>query len=294
MCIVQTSGSGDGAGRAEEQPVAENDKAHSISAGPESDLVKELRRRNAELTVAITARDQFLSVAAHELRNPMTPIFGHVQLLLKVARSADDEKLERIISGLEQLDQLTERYVRRATMLLNLSRITAGKLELDPVPIDLSSLVCDVIQSLTPAAHHAGSPLGVNVADRVRGMWDRLAVEQITDNLLSNAIKYGAGQPIKITLASDGTTAILHVQDNGIGISEADQVRIFGRFERAVTRRAHGGFGIGLWVVRQLVDAMGGEIAVMSKPGSGSTFTVTLPIAPPLQEEARMPIDNAP
>jgi signal transduction histidine kinase len=252
-----------------------------------------LRRRNAELTMAITARDQFLSVAAHELRNPITPIFGHVQLLLKVARSADDAKLERIISGLEQLDQLTERYVRRATMLLDLSRITAGKLELDPVPIDLSSLVRDVIQSLTPAAHHAGSPLGVNVADRVRGMWDRLAVEQITDNLLSNAIKYGAGQPIKITLTSDGTTASLHVQDNGIGISEADQARIFGRFERAVTRRAHGGFGIGLWVVRQLVDALGGEIVVMSKPGSGSTFTVTLPIAHPPQEGARMPLDNA-
>jgi signal transduction histidine kinase len=115
---------------------------------------------------------------------------------------------------------------------------------------------------------------------RVRGIWDRIALEQITDNLLSNAIKYGAGQPIEITLMSDGKTASLRVQDNGIGISEADQARIFGRFERAVTRRAHGGFGIGLWVVRQLVDAMGGDIAVLSKPGSGSTFTVTLPIAP--------------
>jgi signal transduction histidine kinase len=230
--------------------------------------------------MAIAARDEFLSVAAHELRNPMTPIFGHVQLLLRLAHSADDAKMQQIISGLKKLDRLTERYIRRATMLLDLSRITAGKLELDPVPVDLSLLINDVIQILTPAAHHAGSHLTVNVAERVRGIWDRIALEQITDNLLSNAIKYGAGQPIEITLMSDGKTASLRVQDNGIGISEADQARIFGRFERAVTRRAHGGFGIGLWVVRQLVDAMGGDIAVLSKPGSGSTFTVTLPIAP--------------
>ncbi len=222
-------GLGNTADRVEEQLTAENDEGppeKAVSAGPESALVRELRRRNAELTEAVTARDQFLSVAAHELRNPMTPMFGQVELLLKVARSADDEKLERIISGLERLDQLIERYVNRATMLLDLSRITAGKLELDPVPTDLSSLVCEVVQTLSPAAHHAGSPLAVNVADRVRGTWDRLAVEQIADNLLSNAIKYGAGQSIEITLTSDGTTASLYVQDHGIGISKADQARI--------------------------------------------------------------------
>jgi len=90
---------------------------------------------------------------------------------------------------------LIERYIKRASTLLDVSRITAGKLELDPGPIDLSSLVREVVQSLAPAAHHAGSSLAINVAALVRGTWDRLAVEQITDNLLSNAIKYGAGQP---------------------------------------------------------------------------------------------------
>jgi two-component system OmpR family sensor kinase len=262
--------------------------------GPESKLVRELRRRNAELTAAITARDQFLSVAAHELRNPMTPIYGHVQRMLMVARSADEDKLERIIASLERLEHLIERYSKRASTLLDVSRITAGKLKLDPVPIDLSSLVREVAQSLAPAAHHAGSPLTVNVMDGVCGTWDRLAIEQITDNLLSNAIKYGAGQPIEITLASDGTAASLQVQDHGIGISKADQERIFERFERAVTRRAHGGFGIGLWVVRQLVHAMGGDIAVTSDPGSGSTFTITLPISAAPQEGGHMREKNNP
>src|SRR5713101_4419468 len=112
---------------------AENDKGSpdwAPSAGRESKVVGKLRRRNAELTEAVTARDHFLSVAAHELRNPMTPMLGHVQLLLKVARSADDEKLAQITRGLDRLDRLMRRYVKRATTLLDVSRITAGKFEL--------------------------------------------------------------------------------------------------------------------------------------------------------------------
>ncbi|MGC2199933.1 MAG: ATP-binding protein, partial [Stellaceae bacterium] len=107
----------------------------------------------------------------------------------------------------------------------------------------------------------------------------QLAVEQIADNLLSNAVKYGAGEPIEVSLVRDGTEAWLTVRDHGIGISEEDQARIFGAIERAVTRREQGGFGIGLWYVRQLVDTMRGEIRVNSCPAQGSTFTVILPIS---------------
>jgi two-component system, OmpR family, sensor kinase len=106
-------------------------------------------------------------------------------------------------------------------------------------------------------------------------------VEQIADNLLSNAVKYGAGEPIEVSLVGDSSKARLTVRDYGIGISEQDQARIFGAFERAVSRREEGGFGIGLWVVRHLVDAMHGEIQVTSRPAEGSTFTVILPLLPP-------------
>ena len=112
-------------------------------------------------------------------------------------------------------------------------------------------------------------------------MLDELAVEQIADNLLSNAVKYGAGEPIEVSLVCDGAEARLTVRDHGIGISEQDQARIFDAFERAVSRREEGGFGIGLWVVRHLVDAMHGEIPVTSGPAEGSTFTVILPLLPP-------------
>jgi signal transduction histidine kinase len=109
---------------------------------------------------------------------------------------------------------------------------------------------------------------------------DELAVVQIADNLLSNAVKYGAGEPIEVSLVRHGSKAHLTVRDHGIGISKEDQARIFDAFERAVSRRAQGGFGIGLWVVRQLVDTMHGDINVTSRPAEGSIFTVTLPLSP--------------
>ena len=113
----------------------------------------------------------------------------------------------------------------------------------------------------------------------VIGTWDRLALEQVTENLLSNALKFGAGKPVAVALRADGRAARLAVRDRGIGISDADRARVFGRFERAVARREHGGFGVGLWLVNQLVTAMGGTIAVEGAPGEGTTFTVMLPLA---------------
>jgi signal transduction histidine kinase len=129
-------------------------------------------------------------------------------------------------------------------------------------------------------AERSGCRLEASIEGEVSGLLDELAFEQIADNLLSNALKYGAGEPIKVSLVRNGTEALLIVRDNGIGISEEDQARIFDAFERAVTRREQGGFGIGLLVVRQLVDAMHGEVRVTSRPAEGSTFTVILPLSP--------------
>lgn len=112
------------------------------------------------------------------------------------------------------------------------------------------------------------------------GVWDRLRVEQIVTNLLSNAIKYGEGLPIEIVLDSDDATVTVSVTDHGIGIDPADQQRLFERFERAVTRRQYGGFGLGLWITQQIVTVIGGHIVVESRLGEGSTFRVTLPRQP--------------
>jgi signal transduction histidine kinase len=232
----------------------------------------------AELQRAVTARDDFITIAAHELRNPMTPILGLVEHLLVIARRPDSGCAASIITRLERLGLAVEEFVNRATTIMDVSRTTSGTYRAELSATDLSAVVRDAVERYQGLAETAGCRLDVNVEDSVAGALDEVAVGQITDNLLSNAIKYGAGKPIEVSLASDGAKARLTVTDQGIGISAEDQGRLFARFERAVTRREHGGFGIGLWLSRQLAVAMGGEISVASAPGSGSTFTVMLPL----------------
>ena len=232
----------------------------------------------AELQQAVTARDDFIAIAAHELRNPMTPILGIVEHLLDTARRRDSRCPASIITRLERLGRAVEEFIKRATTIMDVSRTTSGTYRAELSSTDLSALVRDAVERYQPLAETAGCRVDVSVEDGVAGAFDQLAVGQITDNLLSNAIKYGAGKPIGVSLASDGAKVRLTVTDQGIGISAEDQARLFGRFERAVTRREHGGFGIGLWLARQLAVAMGGEISVSSAPGEGSAFTVTLPL----------------
>ena len=131
---------------------------------------------------------------------------------------------------------------------------------------------------MCPAAENAGCLISLAVEEHVVGIFDRTAVEQVVENILSNALRYGAGQPVNVGLARDGNTARLSIGDRGIGISDTDQARIFERFQRAAGNNTDGGFGVGLWITRQLVLAMGGEISVSSEIGLGSTFTVSLPL----------------
>jgi two-component system, OmpR family, sensor kinase len=235
----------------------------------------------AELRQAVHARDAFIAIAAHELRNPMTPMLGYVEHTLSIARRPESKCPATIIVALERLASQIAEYVKRATTLLDVSRITAGKLRAELSVVDLSAVILQAVHRHWAGAGRLGCRLEPSIAGKLFGLLDELAVEQIADNLLSNAVKYGAGEAIEVSLVSDGSNARLTVRDHGIGISEEDQARIFDAFERAVTRREEGGFGIGLWVVRHLVDAMHGEIHVSSCPDEGSTFTVILPLLPP-------------
>jgi two-component system, OmpR family, sensor kinase len=231
----------------------------------------------AELRAQLAARDAFIATAAHELRNPMTPIAGQVSLLLRLVRGGNAAP-ERVAAGLERIEWLIERYVRRATTLLDVSRISTGKLSLELAPVHVASVVREVANALAPIAEHARSPIRLDVSDAAVALADRLAVEQIVDNLLSNALKYGAGKPIDVQVEQAHDSVVLRVRDHGIGIPEAECERIFGRFERLAGAGEHGsGFGVGLWIVRRLADAMGGGVAVDSTPGEGATFSVMLP-----------------
>jgi signal transduction histidine kinase len=252
----------------------------AASADDSSELAA-LREQVEELRQAVRARDEFIAIAAHELRNPMTPLLGVADLALAAARAAGDPCPPRLILLLERMQLIVRDYVGRATRLLDVSRIKAGNLRLEPAAIDLSALVLSISQRYEVAASRGRSPLDLDIANAVCGVWDRLAAEQIADNLLSNALRFGVGQPVTIRLRSDERSVRPQVQDRGVGITPDQQARIFGRFEQVVSqRRGDGGFGIGLWVANQLVGAMGGGITVASRLGEGSTFAVTLPLTP--------------
>lgn len=231
-----------------------------------------------ELREAVRARDEFVAIAAHELRNPMTPILMQVDLLRTAARNPDRCRPEVIAPRVEILAQAVREFVRRSTALLDVSRIAAGNIRIEPAEVDLSTLVRRTLDRAAVAARMARCRLEAELQADVVGVWDPLALEQIAENLVSNAIKFGAGQPVTVTLRSDGRAARLAVRDRGVGISEEDRARIFQRFERAVARREHGGFGIGLWLANQLVTAMDGTIDVESTPGEGASFVVRLPL----------------
>ncbi|WP_224373015.1 sensor histidine kinase [Hyalangium versicolor] len=228
---------------------------------------------------AVAQRDEFLSVAAHELRTPLAAMKLQIQSLqrnLSRPPEAEDNK-PQLIAKADAVARQVKRLEALVTDLLDLSRLTAGKLALRLEEVDLHELAREVCERMAEEATRAQSPLTIYAESRVRGHWDRARLDQVLSNLLSNALKYGAGGPIDVTLTADSTWVFLSVRDRGIGIPPEDQARIFERFERAVPGRNYSGFGVGLWICKQIIDALGGRIRVESQQGQGSTFEVTLP-----------------
>jgi signal transduction histidine kinase len=174
-----------------------------------------------------------------------------------------------------------DRLARLITELMDVSRITAGRLHLELEEVDLVTLVRDVVGRLGEDAAKAGSPIELDERSAtVTGRWDRLRIEQVVTNLLTNAFKFAAGKPIEVTVAEDGPLGRIVVADHGVGIAPEDSERIFRRYEQATPAQRHGGLGLGLYIVRQIVEAHGGTIRVESQPGVGSVFTVELPRQP--------------
>jgi two-component system, OmpR family, sensor kinase len=259
---------------------ARDRQRQAVSRAAASELA-ELRQLVAELRDSVRARDDFIAIAVHELRNPMAPMLGIAQLALTTARNAGDTCPPRVTALLERMQGVAQTFIKRATQLLDVSRIETGNLRLEPAVTDLSALVNSIAQRYDAAAARGRSALHLDVENKVAGLLDRLAVEQVIENLLSNALKFGMGQPVTLRLRLEGQLARLEVQDRGIGMNLDQQKRIFERFEQVMAQHRGGGFGIGLWVASRLVAAMDGRISVSSLPGEGATFTVRLPLFPP-------------
>lgn len=246
-------------------------------------LVEELGRRaamaidNARLyrhaEEALRARDEFLMIAAHEIRGPITSIHLAAQALVtkKLAPDASSRAFEII----EREDRRLSRFVEE---LLDLGRLRAGRLQLQLEEVNLAGVVHDVVKRLGSELAKSGSPCTITVQPNVVGEWDKFRMDQLVTNLLSNAIKFGQGEPVEISASEAEGRARLIVRDRGIGIDPAARDRIFLPFERNVSVRHYGGLGLGLHIVKTIVDAMGGKVSVESELGAGSTFIVELPL----------------
>lgn len=246
---------------------------------------RDLLKINQDLREAVRARDEFLAIAAHELRSPMHALMLQVASAIALARRGGDEEL---LYRLERMRVVLDRYVQRATLLLDVSRVNANNIDLRFEEIDLAEALRETVETYSIEAAFHRVDIQLTAPPSLRGTWDRLSVEQIIGNIISNAIKYGDGKPVHVSLTCEVERVRLEVKDHGIGISAEDQARIFGRFEQAVTGQQRTGFGVGLWLAHALIEAHGGSIAVSSAPGAGTAFTVWLPLdATPRVEETK-------
>jgi signal transduction histidine kinase len=231
-----------------------------------------------DLHRAVRVRDDFLSIAGHELRTPLAALLLQVEGLQRQAlRNAFVAHPDVLIDRVGKTRAHAQRLERLVGELLDVGRISAGRLTLELEDVDLGALVGEVAERFADQLARSGCTLTVTAPERVVGRWDRLRLDQVITNLLANAIKYGARQPIDLRVERLAEGARLTVIDRGIGIAPADQGRIFERFERAVSDRHYGGLGLGLWISREIVEALRGSISVESAVGAGSTFVVTLP-----------------
>jgi PAS domain S-box-containing protein len=240
-----------------------------------------LALENARLLREAQAALELIGVAAHDLSAPLHTL----QLQLTRLRRAPPEEPGPSREGLAAALRQTQRMGRLLHNLLDLSRLSSGHLELELEEVDLGELVRDTVERHAEQAEEAGSPLALEGGGGVVGRWDRLRLERVLTNLLSNALKYGQGQPISVEARRAGDLARLVVRDHGPGIPPEQQRAVFERFRKGSSAGGKKeGFGLGLYIVRQLVEAHGGAVRVESTPGQGATFTVELPLRLAFQE----------
>ena len=243
---------------------------------------------------AIRVRDEFVSLASHELRTPLTALRASAEGILRQADKGDGAgsasvlRLGRIVARqVEHLDRLSER-------LLAASQIV-GQLTLRPERFDLAASVGEVAQALAVRAAQFGSDIRVEAGARVVGVWDRGRIDQVVGNLLENAIKFGGGQRIEVSVGARNGTAIISVRDRGMGISAEQLGRLFQRYQRGVSAQNFGGLGLGLYIVRVIVEAHGGTVRAESRLGEGAAFVVELPgaeVATPVSAETTTFVGN--
>ncbi|MVW84530.1 hybrid sensor histidine kinase/response regulator [Pseudomonas sp. PB101] len=242
-------------------------------------LLKQLQNTQLELEQAVRMRDDFMSIVAHEVRTPLNGLILETQLRkMHLARdNAAAFTLDKMHAMVDRDERQIKSLIRLIEDMLDVSRIRTGKLSIRPSRFDLSTLVRDLLHNFSSQIEAAETSVTLDAEQPVIGNWDEFRIEQVISNLLTNALRYGAKSPISVKVYSEGGQALVDVQDQGIGIGEENQKRIFQQFERVSARHAVAGLGLGLFISEQIVAAHGGTITVQSRIGEGALFRVCLP-----------------
>ncbi|UQS16419.1 hybrid sensor histidine kinase/response regulator [Pseudomonas sp. HS6] len=243
-------------------------------------LLQQLQSTQGELEQAVRMRDDFMSIVAHEVRTPLNGLILETQLRkMHLARdNAAAFTLDKMHAMVDRDERQIKSLIRLIEDMLDVSRIRTGKLSIRPSRFDLAQLVGTLLQNFAQQIEAAETDVSFTAAEPVEGQWDEFRIEQVVSNLLTNALRYGGKSPVQVRVYREGNEARIEVADQGIGISEENQKRIFQQFERVSAKTVVAGLGLGLFISEQIVAAHGGSIVVESKINEGALFRVCLPL----------------
>jgi signal transduction histidine kinase len=239
---------------------------------------EELQDAKAQLQRAVSMRDDFMSMIAHELRNPLNSVYLQAQLRRKMLSASKPPDSHAMLKMVERDERQIRSMVRLLDDMLDVSRARTGRLSMAPSPFDLASSVTAVVEAFQDQASAAGVVLTIAAPDSLPIDGDEFRIEQVVTNLLTNALRYGGGKPVAVTVAASGNEALVSVRDQGRGIAEEDQERIFEQFERTDGAADVPGLGLGLYIARQIAQAHQGRLEVRSRAGEGAEFILSLPL----------------
>lgn len=241
-----------------------------------SSIEDELNQAREEIKI----RDEFISIASHELKTPLTTTLLKLQTALHNVRNVSlaNFSVQNLLSMLESAELQTKRLSKMINDLLNVSLIRTGKLELELEEVDLSALASEIKDRFSERIDREKTAVSLDSNEAVIGKFDKLRIEQVFTNLISNALKYGNGKPISIKISKENSKAVIIIRDQGIGIPDGSQKRIFELFERGNHNNSYKGLGVGLYITNKIVEAHKGKIIINSTEGKGSTFKVELPL----------------
>ena len=247
--------------------------------GTDTDI-HEQKIHSQELQVSVRERDEFISIASHEMKTPLTSMKMQLDMTKNMMEKNNYQvtDVDRMKKMFVVFDRQIERLTRLVEDMLDASQASVGKLNLVKERMNLNEMTQNIIERLSPQFIANGNNVVLEARESIDGFWDAFRLEQVILNLLSNSLKYAAGSKIEVTLRKTATMAIIKVQDYGMGIAKDEQQKIFTRFERAVSANNISGLGLGLYITKEILNRHGGTIRVDSDLGKGATFIIEIPL----------------